>query len=58
MKLKISNGRVIDPASGLDQQTDVYIADGRIAAIGTAPAGFETDASSLATINASAMGRS
>lgn len=53
MKLKISNGRVIDPASGLDHQTDVYIADGRIVAIGAAPADFETDASSLATINAS-----
>lgn len=49
MKLKISNGRVIDPASGLDKQTDVYIADGRIAAIGKAPADFEASA----TIDAS-----
>lgn len=49
MRLKISNGRVIDPASGLDKQTDVYIADGRIAALGTAPADFETSA----TIDAS-----
>ena len=49
MKLMISNGRVIDPASGLDQQTDVYIADGRIAGIGTAPADFAASA----TIDAS-----
>lgn len=55
MKLKISNGRVVDPASGVDQQADVYIADGRIVAIGdggkVAPAGFEDGA--MATINAS-----
>ncbi|MDE2599605.1 MAG: dihydroorotase [Rhodocyclaceae bacterium] len=44
MKLKISNGRVIDPASGLDQQTDVYIADGRIVGIGNAPQDFEASA--------------
>ena len=44
MKLKISNGRVIDPASGLDKQTDVYIADGRIASVGSAPADFEPSA--------------
>ena len=53
MKLKISNGRVIDPASGLDKQTDVYIADGRIVAIGNAPADFDTASSSVATIDAS-----
>lgn len=44
MKLKISNGRVIDPASGLDKQTDVYIADGRIASVGSVPADFEASA--------------
>lgn len=49
MRLKISNGRVIDPASGLDKQTDVYIADGRIAAVGAAPADFDASA----TIDAS-----
>jgi dihydroorotase len=49
MKLKISNGRVIDPANGLDKQTDVYIAEGRIAGIGQAPADFEASA----TIDAS-----
>ena len=33
-KLIIRNGRVIDPASGLDAVRDVAIEDGQIAAIG------------------------
>ena len=37
MKLQIKNGRVIDPASNLDKQIDLYIAAGKIAAIGEAP---------------------
>ncbi|MEX0960555.1 MAG: dihydroorotase [Burkholderiales bacterium] len=41
MKIHIKNGRVIDPASGLDRVQDVFIADGRIAALGTAPSGFK-----------------
>lgn len=40
MRLTIVNGRVIDPASGLDTNTAVHVADGRIAALGDAPAGF------------------
>lgn len=43
MKIHIQNGRIIDPASKTDQQADLYIADGRIAAIGQAPAGFEAE---------------
>lgn len=43
MKIHIQNGRIIDPASKIDQQADLYIADGRIAAIGQAPAGFEAE---------------
>ena len=38
--LAIVNGRVLDPASGRDETANVYVADGRIAAIGAAPAGF------------------
>jgi dihydroorotase len=38
--LAIENGRVIDPASGGDAVRGVYIADGRIAALGTPPPGF------------------
>lgn len=41
MKIKISNGRVIDPAHGVDAVQDLYIADGRIVALGSAPDGFE-----------------
>lgn len=40
MKILIQNGRVIDPASGLDQIADVAIAAGRIVAIGQAPVDF------------------
>jgi dihydroorotase len=41
MKIHIKNGRVIDPASGLDRVQDVFVADGKIAALGAAPAGFK-----------------
>ena len=40
MKILIRNGRVIDPASGMDQRADVAVAAGRILAIGAAPADF------------------
>ena len=43
MRLHIANGRLVDPQSGMDAVQDVFIADGRIAAIGTAPAGFEAN---------------
>ena len=42
--LMIRNGRVIDPASGLDAVCDVYLENGRIAAVGAgidAPSGAE-----------------
>lgn len=40
MKIHIKNGRLIDPANGIDAQQDVFISAGKIAAIGQAPAGF------------------
>ncbi|MDB5742725.1 MAG: dihydroorotase [Polaromonas sp.] len=40
MKLLIKNGRVMDPASGLDQVGDVAIAAGRIVSLGGAVADF------------------
>jgi dihydroorotase len=49
MKIEILNGRVIDPASGLDKLADIYVADGRITAIGKAPAGFRAEGSIDAT---------
>ncbi|WP_137174861.1 dihydroorotase [Massilia sp. HP4] len=43
MKLHIKNGRVIDPANGVDAAQDLFIVDGKIAALGTAPQGFTAD---------------
>jgi dihydroorotase len=40
MKIRITNGRLIDPANGLDDIRDMYLADGKIAAIGRMPDGF------------------
>lgn len=40
MKIQIKHGRIIDPATGLDQQGDVCIAAGKIVALGDAPPGF------------------
>lgn len=40
MSLQILNGRLIDPASGLDTVADLFVQGGRIAGIGTPPAGF------------------
>ncbi|MGA7981413.1 MAG: dihydroorotase [Chromatiaceae bacterium] len=41
--LSIRNGRLIDPANGIDQQLDVHIADGRIIALGWPPPDFRAD---------------
>jgi len=41
MNILISNGRVVDPASGFDQTGDVAIADGKILSIGQAPGDFK-----------------
>ncbi len=43
MKYHIKNGRVIDPANGIDAIQDLFIADGVIAALGAAPEGFTAD---------------
>jgi dihydroorotase len=43
MKLLIEHGRVIDPASGRDEQADIAIAAGRIVAIGRAGVDFGAD---------------
>jgi dihydroorotase len=40
MNLRLKGGRVIDPANKVDDILDVYIKDGRIAALGAAPEGF------------------
>jgi dihydroorotase len=43
MRLSIVNGRLVDPATGLDRTDAIHVADGRIAAIGAAPDGFVAD---------------
>jgi dihydroorotase len=40
MKIHIKNGHLIDPKNGIDGKQDIYIAAGKIAAIGNAPEGF------------------
>jgi len=40
MKIHIKNGRVIDPKNNIDSKLDVYIAAGKIVAIGNCPEGF------------------
>ncbi|RME35434.1 MAG: dihydroorotase [Gammaproteobacteria bacterium] len=40
MRLSVTCGRLVDPASGLDQVTDLHLADGRVVALGEPPEGF------------------
>lgn len=43
MNIHIKNGRLIDPQNRIDAQQDLFIAAGKIAAVGSAPAGFAAD---------------
>ncbi len=43
MKIHIKNGRLVDPKNGLDGVQDVFIAAGKIIAIGTPPDGFHAN---------------
>jgi dihydroorotase len=40
MKIHLSNGRLLDPRYGVDARQDVFIAAGKVVAIGRAPDGF------------------
>src|SRR5437868_5605120 len=54
MKIHIQGGTLIDPVAGTERQADVFVADGKIAALaqaGTAPAGFNAEK----TIDASGL---
>jgi len=42
-QIHIRNGRLIDPKNGIDGRHDLYVVDGRIAAVGSAPAGFAAE---------------
>ncbi|HZZ93535.1 MAG TPA: dihydroorotase [Usitatibacter sp.] len=43
MRTEIRGARVIDPASGRDREGSLFIADGVVAALDTAPEGFRAD---------------
>src|SRR5258708_5045229 len=43
MKIHIKGGRVVDPQSGTEKVQDLYLAAGKIAAIGHAPDGFHAN---------------
>ena len=51
IRLAIEDGRLIDPANNRDEITNLYIADGKVLAIGKKPDGFRTDQ----TINATGL---
>jgi dihydroorotase len=40
MKIEIRDGRLIDPKNGVDRVTSLFVAAGKVAAIGDAPAGW------------------
>src|SRR5450830_500333 len=40
MKIHIKNGRLIDPTNNIDTRADLFVAAGKVAAVGKAPAGF------------------
>ena len=41
--IKIAGGRLIDPANAVDEVVDIYLAKGKVQAIGYEPAGFNPD---------------
>ncbi len=43
IKISVRNGRLLDPANSIDTHRDLHIANGCIAAVGDAPAGFSAE---------------
>ena len=43
MKIQIKGGRVVDPGSGTDKVQDVFVAAGKIVALGAEPGGFHAN---------------
>lgn len=43
MKIQIKGGRVVDPGSAVDKVQDVFVAAGKVLALGTAPSGFHAN---------------
>ncbi|MET0680363.1 MAG: dihydroorotase [Burkholderiales bacterium] len=42
-RVHIKGGRLVDPKHGVDRPADLYLAEGRVAGIASAPRGFEAD---------------
>ncbi len=49
MQIEIRNGRLIDPKHGVDRNASLFIADGKVVAIGNAPASWQAQRSIDAT---------
>ncbi|MEM7406656.1 MAG: dihydroorotase [Pseudomonadota bacterium] len=43
MRIEITGARLIDPATGTDAENDLFLADGRVVAIGRRPDGFTAE---------------
>ena len=43
MNIQIKGGRLIDPKNGIDAKQDLFIAAGKVVAVGNTPAGFVAD---------------
>ena len=43
VRISLRGGRLIDPARGVDRETDLHLAGGRVLAIGEAPPDFQPD---------------
>jgi dihydroorotase len=43
MKIEIANGRIVDAAQGVDRIASLYVAAGKIAALGEAPSGWHAN---------------
>jgi dihydroorotase len=43
MKIEIRNGRLIDPKHGVDREASLYVAAGKVAAVGEPPAGWHAN---------------
>jgi dihydroorotase len=42
-RIHVRGGRLVDPKHGVDAQRDLYVADGRVVAVGAAPDAFRAD---------------
>src|ERR1700752_2966609 len=43
MKIEIRNGRIVDPRHAVDRKASLFIAEGKVAALGDAPAGWRAE---------------